>query len=109
MLFRLYNVPGIFQNYINEILHEYLDKFYSAYLNDILIYSDTKKEYLEYIKIILKKLRKAGLYLDIKKCEFKVKIVKYLGLIITDEGIKIDPIKVETIQNWKVSRCVKNI
>ncbi len=60
------------------------------YLDDIFIYSDTEEEYLEYVKIILEKLRKAELYLDIKKCEFKVKIVKYLGLIIIDEGIKMD-------------------
>ncbi len=109
MLFGLCNVPGIFQSYINETLHEYLDKFCSAYLDDILIYNDTEEEHLEYIKIILKKLRKAGLYLDIKKCEFKVKIVKYLGLIIIDEGIKINPAKVETIQNWKILRYVKDI
>jgi len=86
-----------------------LDKFCLAYLDDILIYNDTEEEYLEYIKIILEKLRKAGLYLDIKKCEFKVKIVKYLGLIITNEGIKMDPAKMETIQNWKISRCVKDV
>ncbi len=109
MLFRLCNVPGIFQSYINETLYEYLDKFYLVYFNDILIYSDTEEEYLEYIKIILEKLRKAGLYLDIKKCEFKIKIVKYLDLIIIDEEIKIDPAKIKTIQNWKIPRYVKDI
>ncbi len=67
------------------------------YLNDILIYSDTEEEHLEYVKVVLEKLRKTGLYLDIKKCEFKVKIIKYLGLIITDEGIKMNPAKMETI------------
>ncbi len=97
IFFGLYNAPGTFQSYINEILHEYLNKFCSAYLDDILIYSDTEEEYLEHIKIVLEKLRKAGLYLDIKKCEFKVKIVKYLDLIIIDEGIKMDPVKIETI------------
>ena len=76
-----------------------MDKFCLAYLDDILIYNDTEEEYLEYVKIVLEKLRKAGLYLDIKKCEFKVKIVKYLGLIITNEGIKMDPAKMEIIQN----------
>ena len=97
MLFGLYNIPGIFQNHINKILHEHLDKFCSTYFNNILIYSDTEKKHLEYIKIVLEKLRKAGLYLDIKKCEFKIKIVKYLNLIITDEGIKINPTKIKTI------------
>ncbi len=97
MFFRLYNAPGIFQSYINKILHEYLNKFCSTYLNDILIYSDTEKEHLKYIKIILEKLRKAGLYLNIKKYEFKIKIIKYLSLIIIDEGIKIDPAKIKMI------------
>ncbi len=99
ILFGLCNAPGIFQSYINKILYEYLDKFYSVYLNDILIYSDTEEEHLEYVKVILKKLRKAGLYLDIKKCEFNVKIIKYLSLIIINEGIKMDPVKIKTIQN----------
>jgi len=80
-----------------------------VYLNDILIYSDTEEKHLEYIKIVLEKLRKAGLYLDIKKCEFKIKTVKYLGLIITDEGIKMNPAKMKTIQNWKIPRCVKDV
>ncbi len=97
IFFELYNAPGTFQSYINETLHEHLDKFYLAYLDDILIYSDTEEEHLKYIKIILEKLRKTGLYLDIKKCEFKIKIIKYLSLIITDEGIKIDPAKIKTI------------
>ena len=69
------------------------------YLDDILIYSDTKEEHLKHIKIILEKLRKTKLYLDIKKYEFKIKIIKYLGLIITDEEIKINPVKIKTIQN----------
>ena len=74
-----------------------MDQFCLAYPDNILIYNDTEEEYLEYIKIILEKLRKAGLYLNIKKCEFKVKIIKYLGLIIIDEGIKIDPAKIKKI------------
>jgi len=86
-----------------------LDKFCLAYFNDILIYSDTEEEYLEYVKVVLEKLRKAGLYLNIKKCEFKVKTIKYLGLIITDEGIKMNPAKIETIQNWKILRYVKDV
>ncbi len=99
IFFELYNAPETFQSYINKTLHEYLDKFYLVYLDDILIYSDTKEEHLKHIKIILEKLRKTKLYLDIKKYEFKIKIIKYLGLIITDEEIKINPVKIKTIQN----------
>ncbi len=97
MPFKLYNAPEIFQNYINETLHEHLNKFYLTYLNNILIYSDTEEKNLKHIKIILEKLRKTELYLNIKKYEFKIKTVKYLSLIITDEEIKINPVKIKTI------------
>ena len=50
------------------MLREYLDVFCSAYLDDILIYSNSLEEYIEYVKAVLEKLRQAGLYLDINKC-----------------------------------------
>ena len=54
-------------------------------------------------------MKQAGLYLDINKCQFHVQEVKYLGLIITTEGLKMDPKKINTILNWKVPRCVKDV
>ena len=71
--FELYNASSTFQAFINNILREYLNVFYFAYLNDILIYNNTKKEYIEYIGKILGKLEHAGLYLNINKCEFYTK------------------------------------
>jgi hypothetical protein len=98
MPFRLCNAPGTFQIYINKALRQYLDDFCTAYFDDILIYSDNKEEYRKHVLAVLEILKKANLYLDIKKCEFGVKSVKYLSLIIIDEGIKIDPIKIKAIQ-----------
>ena len=67
------NAPSTFQKYINNILQEYLNWFCSAYLDDILIFTNSsKKEYIEYIYIVLKALKKAGLNLDISKCEFSI-------------------------------------
>ena len=83
--------------------------FYSAYLDNILIYSNNEEEYERYIVKVLEKLRLAGLFLDINKCDFHVTEVKYLGLIITTNGLKIDPNKVKTIIDWKTPRCVKDI
>jgi hypothetical protein len=57
---------------MNNILFEYLDTFYTAYLDNIIIYSDTKEEYKLYIRKVLQKLISAGLQVDIKKYEFKV-------------------------------------
>ena len=59
--FRLTNGPAIYQRYINNVLLNYLDDFYAAYLDNILIYSDNKLEYETYIKKVLERLRSAGL------------------------------------------------
>lgn len=86
-----------------------MNVFCSAYLDDILVYSDTKEEHIEHVEKVLEKLHSAGLYLDINKCEFHTKQVKYLGLIITTEGLKMDPQKIETVKHWKAPRCVKDV
>ena len=87
MLFGLCNAPGTFQSYINNSVREYLDNFYTAYLDDVLIYSDNKEEYPDHVLKVLKRLGERGLQVDIDKCEFSVTKVKYLGLIVTTEGI----------------------
>ena len=87
MPFRLANTLLTFQGYINNVLHEYLDDFCTAYINDILIYSNTKAEHREHVRKVLEWLREAGLQVDIDKCAFSVTKVKYLGLIITTRRI----------------------
>ena len=109
MPFGLCNGPASFQHFINDTLREYLDDFCTAYLDDILIYSDVESEHEIHIKRILIKLREAGLQTDITKCTFQVKEVSYLGLIVTTEGIKMDPTKVETVINWPTPQNVKDV
>ncbi|OCK95249.1 uncharacterized protein K441DRAFT_505911, partial [Cenococcum geophilum 1.58] len=70
---------------------DYLNDFYSAYLDNILIYSNNPSKYTEH------RLRDARLYINLKKYEFLVIEVKYLKLIITTKGIRIDPKKVYII------------
>jgi len=72
MLFDLYNEFVSFQKYINNILHEHLNKFYTAYLNDILIYFDNKLKHDIHVKLILQKLREANLQMNIIKCKFYI-------------------------------------
>ena len=109
MPFGLCNAPGTFQSYINETLREYLDNFCTAYLDDILIFSENEEEHSDHVLKILRRLRERGLYLDIDKCEFDVKETRYLGFIITTEGIKMDPEKVKAVQNWAVPETVKQV
>jgi hypothetical protein len=97
MPFGLTNAPATFQNFINDVLAPYLDRFCTAYLQDTLIYSDTFKEYQEHVNLVLEAFEKAGLHLEPEKCEFHHQEVKYLGLIISTEGIKMDPEKITAV------------
>jgi hypothetical protein len=99
LLFGLTNGPAIYQRYMNNVLFDYLDVFCTAYLDDILIYSSNKLEHEEHIKKVLIRLREVGLQADIKKYEFGVKRTKYLGFIISTEGIEVDQDKIQAIHD----------
>ena len=99
MPFGLCNALGTFQSYINDVLREYLDDFCTVYLDDVLVYSNNKEDHIKHVRKVLDKLHVAKLFLDINKCEFFVNDVKYLGLIITIEGVKMDSEKVQAIFN----------
>ncbi|KAF5502556.1 Transposon Tf2-9 polyprotein [Colletotrichum aenigma] len=82
--FGLIGAPATFQRYINRVLREYLDDFATAYMDDILIYSNSsRQDHKAKVELVLQKLALAGLQLDPYKCAFSVKTVKYLGFIIT--------------------------
>ena len=109
MPFELCEAPSSFQSYINDVLRDCLDVFATAYIDDILIYSKSKKEHQNHVKTVLIKLQAADLQLDIEKCEFNVEEVKYLGLIIVKGEIRMDPAKITVITNWESSNCVKDV
>ncbi len=109
MLFDLCNESVSFQKYINNTLREHLDKFCTAYLNDILIYFDNELEHEIYVKLILRKLREANLQTNIIKCEFHVTQVSYLELIIIIEEVKMNSSKINIIVNWLILINVKDI
>ncbi|KAK1912987.1 hypothetical protein P3342_004923 [Pyrenophora teres f. teres] len=109
--FGMANSPSTFQRYINWTLREYLDEFCSAYLDDVLIYTDgSLRQHQDHVRKVLSKLQSAGLHVDIKKCEFEVKSTKYLGFIIdAGKGISIDPDKVKAIKEWEAPKTVKGV
>ena len=107
--FGLTNGPATYQRYMNDVLFDYLDDFCTAYLDDILIYSENELEHEEHVKKVLRRLQDAGLQVDLKKCEFSVTRTKYLGFIITTKGIEVDPEKVAAIVNWKAPQNVRGI
>lgn len=109
--FGMANAPSTFQKFINWALREYLDEFCSAYIDDILIYTNgSLSKHQEHVRKVLAKLQEAGLQVDIGKCEFEQKSTKYLGFIIqAEEGIKMDPEKVKAIQEWETPTTIKGI
>jgi len=109
MLFDLCNEFVSFQKYINNTLHEHLDKFCTTYLNDILIYFNNELEHEIHVKLILQKLQEANLQMNIIKCKFHVTQVLYLELIIIIEEIKMNFFKINIIVNWFILINVKDI
>jgi len=79
------------------LLREYLDNFYTAYLDNIIIYFEKEENHEEYIRKIIYKFGKASLTIDIKKCEFQVSRVKFLGYYVSTDKVKVDPEKIAVI------------
>ena len=84
---------------MNDVLFDYLNDFYTAYLDDIIIYSEDPLKYKCHIQKVLERLRQSSLQVDIKKSEFNVTCIKFLGFIIFIDSIKVDPEKVTIIKN----------
>jgi hypothetical protein len=97
MPFGLCNALANFQNYINQLLWNILDKYYIAYFDNIFIYFNSRAEYYEHVRKIMKRLLDAELQINIKKCEFEAIKTKYLEIVVTPEGIEINPAKIQFI------------
>ena len=107
--FGLSNGPAAFQRLINEVLMDYLDKFVTGYIDDLLIYSDDEDEHEIHVKKVMDRLREAGLQASIKKCEFHVTETKFLGFVLSTDGIKVDPQKIDVILAWKTPNNVQGV
>ena len=107
--FGLCNGPATYQRYMNDVLMDYLNDFCMAYLDDILIYSEDPLEHATHVKKVLDRLRAAGLQADIQKSEFSVTRTKYLGHVLTNKGIEVDPDKVEPLRTWQRPRTVTGV
>ena len=107
--FGLTNGPAAFQRFINNILMDLLDECCTAYIDDIIIYSEDPLMHEIHVQKVMKRLMDAGLYADIKKSEFFVTKTKYLGFIISTDGISVDPEKIAAIVSWKEPNTVKGV
>ena len=108
MPFGLSNAPAVFQELMNIVLQGQ-EEFSIAYLDDILIFSETAEKHLEHIQQVFNRLRKHDLKLKLKKCSFFQEQTEYLGFIIDKEGVKPDPKKVEAIRQLPAPTSVREI
>ena len=97
------------QCYMNDILFEFLDKFCSVYLDDILIYSNSLSEHKKHVYKVLAAIQAADLQIDIDKSEFYVQETHFLDVIVGVNGLKMNSIKIEAIVQWATPRNLKKV
>ncbi|KAL0340050.1 UNVERIFIED_CONTAM: Retrovirus-related Pol polyprotein from transposon [Sesamum radiatum] len=96
----LTNAPTAFMDLMNRMFKQHLDKFVVVFIDDILAYSSSEQEQQENIRVVLQTLREKQIYAKFTKCEFWLKSVRFLWHIILEEGVTVDPRKVEAIVDW---------
>ena len=110
MPFGLTNALATFQSLINAVLRQYLDIFVTAYIDDVLVYTNgTLEKHKQHVKKILHALQKAGMRLHLDKSVFHTKEVEYLGLILTTEGIRMDNTKTAAVRDWPTLKNLKEV
>src|ERR1041384_1741879 len=94
---------------MNQIFHPYLDQFVVVFIDDILVYSKNPEEHDRHLRIVLQTVREKQLYAKLSKCEFWLQEVAFLGHIVSADGIRVDPKKIEAVTEWKQPRTVTEV
>jgi len=109
MPFGVTNAPAIFMDYMNKIFQPYLDQFVVVFIDDILIYSESREEHVEHLRVVLEILIEHQLYRKLSKCEFWLEEVQFLGHVISVQGIAVDPTKIETMVKWERPQTITKV
>ncbi|MFS7996270.1 putative nucleotidyltransferase, Ribonuclease H [Helianthus anomalus] len=100
MPFGLTNMPAIFMDLMNRVCKPFLDRFVIVFIDDVLIYSKSKSEHAQHLRLVLELLQGNQLYAKFSKCEFWLEEVQFLGHIVNSQGIHVNPAKIEAVKSW---------
>ncbi|KAI3751319.1 hypothetical protein L2E82_22386 [Cichorium intybus] len=109
MPFRLTNAPAVFMDLMNIVCRPYLEKFVIVFIDDILVYSRSKEDHEQHLRLMLDLLKEQKLYAKFTKFEFWIREVHFLGHVVCKEGIHVDPTKIEAIRKWEAPRTPTEI
>ncbi|GJW27825.1 putative reverse transcriptase domain-containing protein [Tanacetum coccineum] len=109
MPFGLTNASAVFMDLMYRFCRPYLDKFVIVFIDDILIYSKTREEHVEHLRLVLELLKREKLYAKFSKSEFWLREVQFLGHVINGNGIHVDHSKIEAVKNWKAPRTPSEV
>ena len=109
MPFGLTNAPTAFMDLMQLVFQPYLNQFVMIFIDDILVYSKSEEDRERDLRIVLQTLRENKLFTKFSKCEFWLKEISFLGHIISEEGIRVDPSMITDILNWKRSTTVTEV
>lgn len=101
MSFGLTNAPAAFMDLMNRVCNPFLDKSVIVFIDDILIYSKSQEEHGRHLQEVLEVLKQEKLYAKFSKCDFWIREVQFLGHVVNQEGIMVDPAKIEAMMKWE--------
>jgi hypothetical protein len=109
MSFGLTNAPAYFMYLMNSVFMQEPDKFVVVFIDDILVYFKNEAEHTKHLHIVLQRLRDHQLYAKLSKYDLWLREIKFLGHTISQDGISVDPEKVQEVMNWKPPTTVRQI
>ena len=109
MSFGLNIAPVAFMDLMHRVFRPYLDQFFIVFIDDILIYSRTPEEHESHLTIVLQNLREHKLYAKMRKCEFWMKEVKFLGHVVLEQGVAVDLVNIEAVMKWEPLKNVTEV
>ena len=110
MFFGLCNSPATFQTMMNDLFRKLIEEgVVAVYMDDILIYTETLEKHRQVVSRVLQILKENKLYLKPEKCIFEARKIEFLGLILSEKQVEMDPVKIEGVAKWPIPRNVKDV